>query len=608
MYLGAGDGTFSNGTTASTNISSILSGDFNNDGRTDVLLSAQNTMGLFFDTIALSGVQASATVNGISITGGTPGFHQVFAQYEGNATARPSTSGTVPLPGPGATTVVPPPVFSPPGGVYTTGQAVYVAITDATPGTRIYYTTDGSTPTASSTPYVGPIPATPTSDETISAIAIVENYWPSATASATYTDPDAFTFNQNFGEGANIVPNGSASFTGWLQLTNGGIDEAGSAFYATPVNVQSFTTAFTFWLTNATADADGFTFTIQNAGPTALGSDGDLLGYSRIGQSVAVKFDLYQNEGDPSNNSTGLFVDGDAPIGPKSIDLNGTGINLHSGHMMGAYITYDGTTLNLTIADLTTLTSWSHAFVINIPATVGGDTAYVGFTGATGDETSTQQIRTWSYQAGQPLYYPKGFSSGSVLATNGSASLSGTSLELTNGGRDEAGSAFYPTPVNISSFTTDFTFLLTNANADGFTFTIQNVGPTALGSDGDLLGYSRIGQSVAVKFDLYQNEGDPSDNSTGIFVDRDAPIGPKSIDLNGTGINLHSGDKMDANLTYDGTTLTLTITDLVTQATWSHPFTINIPATVGGDTAYVGFTGATGGETSTQQILSWTFE
>ena len=96
---------------------------------------------------------------------------------------------------------------------------------------------------------------------------------------------------------------------------------------------------------------------------------------------------------------------------------------------------------------------------------------------------------------------------------------SGTSIELTDGGKDEASSAFYPSPINIQSFTTDFTFQLTNANADGFTFTIQNVGPGALGWDGDLLGYSRIGQSVAVKFDLYQNKGDPSNNSTGIFVD-----------------------------------------------------------------------------------------
>ena len=63
-----------------------------------------------------------------------------------------------------------------------------------------------------------------------------------------------------------------------------------------------------------------------------------------------------------------------------------------------------------------------------------------------------------------------------------------------------------------------------------------------------------------------------------------------------SGINLHSGDTMDANLT-----------DLVTHASWSHPFAINIPTTVGGDTAYVDFTGATGGLTSTQRITAWTY-
>ena len=113
---------------------------------------------------------------------------------------------------------------------------------------------------------------------------------------------------------------------------------------------------------------------------------------------------------------------------------------------------------------------------------------------------------------------------------------------------------------------------------------------------------------MAVKFDLYQNTGDPSNDSTGIFVDGAIPIGPNSIDLTGSGINLHSGDKMDVNLTYDGEALTLTITDLVTLASWSHPFVINIPAIVGSNTAYVGFTAGTGGQSSTQQILNWTFE
>ena len=416
----------------------------------------------------------------------------------------------------------------------------------------------------------------------------------------------------DFSQGLNEQAQGELEFNGSgvlsgtsIELTDGGKDEAGSVFFPSPMNIQSFTTDFTFQLTNA--NADGFTFTIQNVGPGALGSDGGSLGYAGIGQSVAVKFDLYQNEGDPSNNSTGIFVDGVFPIGPWSINLNGTGINLHSGDTMGAYITYDGTTLNLTLADLTTLASWSRAFLINIPATVGGDTAYVGFTGATGSRTSTQQILTWNYQAGQPLYYP-GLYPWSGLATNGSASPHGNYLKLTDGGKEEAGSAFYPTALNIQSFTTDFNFQLTNASADGFTFAIQNIGPAALGSDGGSLGYAGIGKSVAIKFDLFQNGGDPSNNSTGIFVDGAEPIGPTSIDLTGSGINLHSGDKMDANLTYDGTTLKLTLTDLATMATWSHPFTINIPATVGGNTAYVGFTGGTGTRTATQHILSWTFE
>jgi len=123
---------------------------------------------------------------------------------------------------------------------------------------------------------------------------------------------------------------------------------------------------------------------------------------------------------------------------------------------------------------------------------------------------------------------------------------------------------------------------------------------------GGSLGYRHIDNSVAIKFDLFNDAGEGSD-STGIYIDGALPTVP-SVDLTGSGINLHSGDTMNAQLTYDGTTLTLTLTDLVTLATWSHPFPINIPATVGGNTAYVGFTAGTGSSTATQQILNWTFE
>ncbi len=412
------------------------------------------------------------------------------------------------------------------------------------------------------------------------------------------------------------APNNSAFAFTW-----GEPDQSGSRFYPTPVDVRSFTSTFTFNVQDmSTPAADGFTFAIQNENPTALGGIGGSLGYAGIGKSVAIKFDLYKNGGDPSDNSTGIFIDGAVPIGPTSIDLTGSGINLHSGDEIGAYITYNGTALNLTLVDLVTYKSWSHSFVIDIPAIVGNNTAYIGFTGSSGSLVGYPIINSWNYQAGLLLSYPAGFSSNSAISRNGSASLSGTALQLTDHTESSAaGSVFYLTPVNVAEFKTEFNFQLTDANADGFTFTIQDENPTALGGIGGSLGYVGIGNSVAVKFDLYKNNGDPSNNSVGLLVNggTEGYNPPPPIDLTGTGIDLHSGYKMNATLTYNDApsnensayTLTVKITDLVISASWSHSFRgLSISNSIGGDTAYVGFTGATGSETSTQRILNWTFE
>ena len=75
------------------------------------------------------------------------------------------------------------PTFNPAGGSYTTAQSV--TISDATSGASIRYTLDGSTPTASSTLYSGPISVTATT--TVSAIAIASGMTNSPVASATYT-------------------------------------------------------------------------------------------------------------------------------------------------------------------------------------------------------------------------------------------------------------------------------------------------------------------------------------------------------------------------------------------------------------------------------------
>jgi N-acetylneuraminic acid mutarotase len=79
------------------------------------------------------------------------------------------------------------PVIKPALGNYTAAQSV--TITDTTPGAVIYYTTNGTTPSAASTKYAAAISVT--DDETVEAIAIAPNYNPSAVASATFTIPAA---------------------------------------------------------------------------------------------------------------------------------------------------------------------------------------------------------------------------------------------------------------------------------------------------------------------------------------------------------------------------------------------------------------------------------
>ncbi len=86
----------------------------------------------------------------------------------------------------GIYTITPPaatPVFTPLAGTYTAAENV--TITDSTPGATIYYTTNGTMPSASSAVYAGAITVSET--ETIEAIAVAPGYVNSTVASAAYT-------------------------------------------------------------------------------------------------------------------------------------------------------------------------------------------------------------------------------------------------------------------------------------------------------------------------------------------------------------------------------------------------------------------------------------
>jgi len=500
------------------------------------------------------------------------------------------------------------PVFSPAAGTYSGARAL--SLTDATPGATIYFTIDGTTPTAASLKYTGLIYVG--ASETVRAIATAPNLSPSTVISAAYTITPVYAvnFTQGFATAQSsglMTFNGSTDLDDFrLQLTNGGQNEAGSAFYSTPVNIQAFTTDFTFQLSNPVAD--GITFTIQGVGPTALGGYGAGLGFVNIKNSMAIKFDLFSNQGE-GPNSTGLYTRGRLPTVP-AIDLTSTPIDLHSGNYVDAHITYDGTTLTMTLTNPISLATWSYSWPVNIPVLVGGNTAWVGFTGGTGAGTASQKVTSWTYVTGQPALpnYPVGFDAGMMSGTG--AWINGSSLQLTSGGKGEVNSSFYTLPVDIENFTSTFDLTVNRDGAsplgDGFAFVIQNGSAQTVGDASAGLGYSGIPHSVAIGFDVFNYAGQAGMASAAYL---NGVVPAQSNPTISTGILFATGDRINVQVTYDGTTLSWRIQDKTSPnpSVYQGSQAINLAHTIGSNTAFIGFTASSVNAVAIQDILDWTY-
>lgn len=344
--------------------------------------------------------------------------------------------------------------FAPPAGTYSTAQTV--TLSDADASAKIYYTTDGTTPSASSKLYTAPI-SVPVS-ETVKAIALDPALQASNVTSAAYVIQNggaSINFGTGFSSTAGLQFNGSAlaSNDTRLQLTSGELWQGGSVFWNTPINIQAFTTTFQFQLSNA--QGNGFTFTLQNAGPTALGGDSAGLGYQDIPKSVAVKFNFYNYNGE-GNDSTGVYTNGQPPVLP-SVDITPSGIQLGSGDSIQAQVTYNGTTLTLNLLDLLTNKTFTYSTVIDIPATVGANTAYVGFTGGTGGLSSSQKLISWTYstQAVPPAFSPgAGTYSAAQNVTLTSKTADAVLHYTTDGSIPTAASTTYTKPISVTASAT----------------------------------------------------------------------------------------------------------------------------------------------------------
>ena len=195
-------------------------------------------------------------------------------------------------------------------------------------------------------------------------------------------------------------------------------------------------------------------------------------------------------------------------------------------------------------------------------------------------------------------------------------------LRLAPSATGQAGSAFTDTALNVGGFSTSFEFRITSAGgpadvtgqagADGLTFAIQSIGPTALGGAGGGIGYLGISPSVAVEFDTFNNDpvnfptvADPDSNHLGVDVNGSvvslvtAAVAPRFDD----------GRLWHAWVDYDGTSLEVRASQTGLRPIFPNAsVVIDIPATIGSTAGYVGFTAGTGAAVGDHDIVSWQFD
>ena len=259
----------------------------------------------------------------------------------------------------------------------------------------------------------------------------------------------------------------------------------------------------------------------------------------------------------------------------------------------------------------------------------------------------------------QVINYPSGFagSSGQIWLEN-FATLEGSLIHLVPSRVHNGSNAWFKTPENVQAFTTTFTFNI-DCSADasdcggGFGFMMicactggnptydpanGHPGFTYSGFSGAQFSWSQCQQpltpagtwcydnpgtntntgsdltqlpdNIIVTFNNYNNgTGVPGVSLTTYATNGTFPAAPVTTeyDMAPSGINLNSGHLFSATLTYNGSTLTESLTDTITGATYTHTYAANIPAAITGNTAFIGFGGGTGAALDDVYIHSWTY-
>ena len=255
-----------------------------------------------------------------------------------------------------------------------------------------------------------------------------------------------------------------------LTLTDGNTGEARSTFYNSPMPVNGpFTVSFTYQAPGATPGnvADGSAFVLQNdsRGPSAIGGTGSGLGYGEHSTRQEVRRQIRSCPVRPSNSTsttpaghvpgTNYAVNGAAQSYLDTVTNNN--VDPSNGDPIQVTLNYDGSNnLVETLTDTLTSASWTHTYAVgSLVTTVEGGTAYVGFTGAAGNVTSTQTISSFAFSSTSsanllPVTSPVSLSLSATLDLSGVSQQIGS---LSDGTPGSGGSVLNSTVATTSVLT-----------------------------------------------------------------------------------------------------------------------------------------------------------
>ncbi|NKF24511.1 chitobiase/beta-hexosaminidase C-terminal domain-containing protein [Solimonas marina] len=305
-------------------------------------------------------------------------------------------------------TITPPaeaPSFSPAAGTYTTTQSV--TLSSPTTGAKIHFTIDGSTPTATSPTYSGPISVS--ESKTIKAITVASGYADSSVATAKYTitpPADTPTFSPAGGTYTatqSVTISDSTTGATIHFTTDGSQPTANSSTYTGPISVTKTTTLKAIAVASGHSSSAVATATYTIETPAAAPTFSPAAGTYTSTQSVTIS--------DSTDGATIHYsIDGSTPTSSSA--------------------TYTGpitVSSSVTLKAIAVASGHTASAVASAPYTITAPAATPTFSPSGGTYTSAQSVTISSSTSGAVIRY------------------------TTDGSTPNANSAQYAGPITVSS-------------------------------------------------------------------------------------------------------------------------------------------------------------